>query len=545
MNTSINVQKRKKCPNGTRKNKKTGLCEPKEKIATLKKTTTSKRQTRSDAYYPKTRIRKIYARKEKSQPKIQTKLTQYLKPVVENFESRYFIGGLNGLNDVIDTSDNSYSALGSTTSGSDIADIPTYPILETDRNKSEFAKKMATKRIAQFMNKPEVQEKRTGAFLKSICSDSNVCIAFGIEDNKIQQFFNGFTNFQYVVAPIKRIGEKSINGFVNEIMYERNNYIAYAVLKSSQRSDAGNLFYEYIVGKYLNKMSVYYPCFLKTYGIYQYTNIDDYNTMKDNITINNTDILKRGLEKVNISEPPSGNDFLSACKISQYISILSQHVKNATMILKFTGIHPYFLLYQIYFTLHCMRKNYTHYDLHCANVLCYNPGLNNYIHFMYHLNNGEVVDFVCSYLAYIIDNGMCYFYENKQNSTRVIYDKICAARCPTRCGEKQGFRVLNNAIAAEDAGEWVSADLRLLRILVAQGNISLSEKIVPVKKNKSGLNDTPRVIHNVTDALQVMSEKVAEFKDQMMQYVNSNGYTKLGTMHVYENGTTPARFEKV
>jgi hypothetical protein len=42
-----------------------------------------------------------------------------------------------------------------------------------------------------------------------------------------------------------------------------------------------------------------------------------------------------------------------------------------------------------------------------------------------------------------------------------------------------------------------------------------------------------------------MSEKVAEFKDQMMQYVNSNGYTKLGTMHVYENGTTPARFEKV
>lgn len=45
-----------------------------------------------------------------------------------NATSRYFICGPNGLGDVLDTSANSYSALGSSSGGSDVAYIPTYPI---------------------------------------------------------------------------------------------------------------------------------------------------------------------------------------------------------------------------------------------------------------------------------------------------------------------------------------------------------------------------------------------------------------------------------
>lgn len=71
-------QTSKRCPKGTRKNKKTGTCEPRMEP----KKTTSIHQTRMDIYYPKTRVQKIYTRKPKSPPKIQTKLTQYLKPVI-------------------------------------------------------------------------------------------------------------------------------------------------------------------------------------------------------------------------------------------------------------------------------------------------------------------------------------------------------------------------------------------------------------------------------------------------------------------------------
>jgi len=61
-------------------------------------------------------------------------------------------------------------------------------------------------------------------YLKAICSDSGVCIAFGRESEKIKDFFNGFVNFDFIVKPIKKIGEPSTNGFVHEIKYEREGY---------------------------------------------------------------------------------------------------------------------------------------------------------------------------------------------------------------------------------------------------------------------------------------------------------------------------------
>jgi hypothetical protein len=85
MNNSNN--KRKRCPRGTRKNRKTGICEPKKTKITSKKISekhteaTPKGQTKLETYYPITRIQKIYKRKPKPPPEIQSKLTQYLKPI--------------------------------------------------------------------------------------------------------------------------------------------------------------------------------------------------------------------------------------------------------------------------------------------------------------------------------------------------------------------------------------------------------------------------------------------------------------------------------
>lgn len=403
-----------------------------------------------------------------------------------------------------------------------------------------FAKKIAAKKISRFMTQPQIQEKRRGEFLKIICSDSNVCIAFGTEDKKIRTFFNEFIDFQYVVPPIKKIGKVSANGFVNEIMYNRNGYIAYSVLKSSLTPKSDNLMYEYIVGKYLNKMSIYYPCFLKTYGIYEYVNVSDYNNMSSNTTIQDTSLLNR-LARIETSEPPTVSELEKACNRSQYMCILVQHIKNAIPLRLVKGIATYFSLYQVYFALYCMHNSYTHYDLHARNVVCYRPAPKKYIHFIYHMKNGDMFDFNTYYLAYIIDYGRNYFYENEENNSSILRETLCRTTCPTNCGNEEGFRFTPKVPNR-------SMDLRLLNVLEQTNNIDLSEEIVFKEKFR-----TPELIesgfiedriNNVSDAFEVIADKVFNLKEKMTTYLISNDYTKLGTLHIYENGNTPAYFEK-
>lgn len=121
-------------------------------------------------------------------------------------------------------------------------------------------------------------------FLKTICSNSGFCLTFGKEDNKIKEFFKGFTTFEYAVDPIKRIGKPSGNGFVNQLTYERDGYKAYAVLKSSMKAHTDNLMYEYKVGQYINTLTKKFPCFVETYGLFKYNDIIAYRFMQEEET---------------------------------------------------------------------------------------------------------------------------------------------------------------------------------------------------------------------------------------------------------------------
>ena len=115
--------------------------------------------------------------------------------------------------------------------------------------------------IGRFMNR--TQHRRRSHYLQNICSDSGVCIAFGIESKKIKIFFNHFTKFDYVVPPIKSIGIASANGFIKEINYQHQKYNASAILKSSQNPHADNLYYEYMVGLQVNKWIRSFPVLWK------------------------------------------------------------------------------------------------------------------------------------------------------------------------------------------------------------------------------------------------------------------------------------------
>ena len=335
--------------------------------------------------------------------------------------------------------------------------------------------------------------RKRGLFLKNECSDSGVCLAFGKETKRIKRHFNNFVDLKYAISPVKRFGSTSINGFVNEISYERDGYKAKAILKSTTKRDSDNLLFEYLVGQYINKQCLVFPCFIETYGWYKYNTHSDWDFMEKSgqTTI---EILKASLEigevalqkyiETQVSAggnlclddkhkiPPDERDctemeslFKFACENSQYLSILTQHISNAkslhSMIISATDVdfpkHDLInVLYQIYMPLSTLAETFTHYDFHLVNTLIYEPVVGKYIDYKYKFIDKTMpaVKFKCRYMAKIIDYGRSFFNDtsNKEitGNSRSIYETICKniQECDgggtnglplNYCGEDQGF----------------------------------------------------------------------------------------------------------
>ena len=216
---------------------------------------------------------------------------------------------------------------------------------------SKRTRASAARTLKKFMF--QKKDKIRAEFLKHICSDSGVCIAFGISSNKIKKFFNNFTNFDYVVSR-RRIGAPSTNGFVYEIEYARQHYLAHAILKSAVRPKSDNLMYEYAVGKIINTLfNNYFPCFVETYGVYKYNTDEEWSTSQDSTNV-------KKLQDI-LTEYPT-TDYKDSCINSKHLCILIQHIKDATSLhdrladtnprnyLKFREKELLYCLYQIYYS---------------------------------------------------------------------------------------------------------------------------------------------------------------------------------------------------
>jgi len=284
-------------------------------------------------------------------------------------------------------------------------------------------------RIQMFMNR--TKHKRREMYLKSICSEAGLCIAFGIESIKIKEFFNHFS-FE-LVDQVKRIGAPSSNGFVNELRYTKRGYNAYAVLKSTTSYESDNLMYEYRVGQFLNKMTFLFPCFLETYGLFKYKSYDEWNHMRTTKQVIPS-VFRSMLE-------PQPFDLSVGCENSRYMAVLIQHIRGCKTVRETLNEHTFQhilpILFQIYYPLFHMRKNFTHYDLHMENVILYEPVPGQYIEFHYQTETG-VITFKSPYIAKIIDYGRCYF--NDTEDSKDIYDEVCQLpKCKKKCGDERGF----------------------------------------------------------------------------------------------------------
>jgi hypothetical protein len=418
---------------------------------------------------------------------------------------------------------------------SPISQVVIRNVSSTRRNKANV--------IARFMK--QTKYTRKARFLNSVCSNSGLCIAFGIYSDEIKKFFNGFSSFDYVES-VRPIGISSNNGFVYSIKYKHRGYVANAILKSSAKSNGDNLLYEYIVGKQINKLFYNrYPIFVETY--------DNYYTYKSELEWRS---FKFGIPNPNLKAAYNVHkevDYKLSCEKSKHLSILVQHIENASSLDK---MPPEFYdteflnsLYQIYYTLSKINDEYTHYDLHTGNVLVYLPDNTKYIQYIFHHSSGPIIAFKSRYLIKMIDYGRSYI---KTATDKVKRDICPIPECNPDCGYNYGYNV-DGTMSQELIHSWKSNkshDLRLLSILkrdmmrmpALSGNLFVKQisdilnKVVFTKRFgtkeiiQSGL---PNKIVNVNDAEIAFKQLLLkpDFIAKNEQYAAA--YTKMGDLHIY------------
>ncbi len=425
----------------------------------------------------------------------------------------------------------------------------------------------------------KTEDKRRSKFLQIICSDSGVCIAFGKERTKIFDFFNGFTNFDFLKST-RSIGSQSENGFIKELEYEREGYKAHAILKSSRSWGADNLLYEYVVGQVINKYFLNkFPCFVETYGHYRYRSGSG---LRDKFRIAGPG--KIDMKQLLTPYDKSSIPIAESCSASIYMCILIQHINEASSIadkvynttyqrkpnpkkdVDFIMNDLLYSLFQIYYPLCLMRNNYTHYDLHDGNVILYKPVRDKYIHYHYHYNNGTIVSFKSQYISKIIDYGRSFFnidqdeiYPGLRDSMD-YYNMLCELpECnedDEMCGEERGYGWMEpflseNKFYISSSTRNMSHDLRLLTLLrnnwdkvnyqSNQNYVELQNMLEKVYYKL--LYGTPEVesnfnsskIMNVCDAEHEIMKLI-----QRPQQINANNdyysrMSKLGDLYIYED----------
>jgi len=424
--------------------------------------------------------------------------------------------------------------------------------------KKNITKRRAIKKIGKFLRNVN-PNKRRAYFLKSVCSDSGVCIAFGKEANTIKKHFKNFSDFNYLSKDAKTIGDVSSNGFVKELTYEHKGYTAYAILKSSSRTNSDNLIYEGFVGDYLNRVGLQYPCFVETYGIYEYISYEAYTYMKS-LKLTPKNVFNFGIKEI---KPVVPEKLTIACKSPISISILIQHLNDAEALhsklsdVIFLQNDLMYILFQVYTPLALLRQTFTHYDLHTNNILLYEPVKGYYIEYHYDIK-GKLINFKSKYIAKIIDYGRCYFNDTNNDtfsgSSVKIYNEVCSM-CKN-CGQEKGFDWLDhNPLTLKDDHYICSKivnrshDLRTLYIIsklqayyINKMPLTLRNLLKKVHYDEEfGTPDSksgfPSKVNNVLDVLMflltIRSEENVTNNDKY--YENS---TKLGDLYIYDDGRT-------
>ena len=428
------------------------------------------------------------------------------------------------------------------------------------------AKKSVKKSVNKRVNSPDF-------FLNIICPNTGMCIAFGNNSDLLTQYFNGFTDFSYALSPITQIA-KGENGFIYEILYNKDGYAASSILKSSQKPSSDNLLYEYVVGtKYVNQITKIFPCFVETYGLYYYDKPASWRLFSNKTTCPVSNLRHLILQ--------NNVNYAKGCTESNYAACLIQHVPNAISLKDacrsplFTTHDLVYMLFIVYHALSTISTAYTHYDLHYGNVLIYTLPSKSCIEYNYHYLDGTTRTFLSAYLPKIIDYGRSYF-NNGTEYSRQFYNTLCNTReCDPNCGVRVGFSWLDpvESYGISSIKKNESHDLRLLsqlgRMLHSTSlpgfafnelqdillmytiyGVGLKPGEKPIYGTTENLTPTTfnigtkTPIYNVTGAytaLKYIIDNPATINQNQYRYAVLQ---KIGNLHIYEDGR-PMNYDKI
>lgn len=427
---------------------------------------------------------------------------------------------------------------------------------------TSFRNKTAKRKIGKFVKTH--RSKITAIYLTHVCSDKGECMTFGKEFFRIHKFFNQFVDFAYSSAPIKHLCAPSANGMVLEVPFARDRFESNALMKIVQIKSAkmpDNLYYEFMVGCFINQFALKFPCFVHTYGAYVCSpefidQVTDLATapsappiiMKDHVK--DITLIQNAFDHKN---PVNNGSIDKSCQTPKQFALLTQFFSKSQTLWDYTKQDIYKLgsrfvpmLYQVYSALSCMASQFSHYDLHIGNVLVVQLPPNTIIEYYYYPpNSGEPLVFKLDVICKIIDYGRCYF-DDKQtgwSSDQVasLVHTLCHVSTnndwqgyPFRFGTNRNNQTVDLSLAYyltkylrpyhtpyEDELEFIKQ-----RIAVPK-----KKTISPSEPNSSHLLNT---VGDMAAYLQSQLRKSSNKKTNKTIYKNSR---KLGELHIWENGT--------
>jgi hypothetical protein len=423
------------------------------------------------------------------------------------------------------------------------------------------------------------QQGHIGSYLNAVCSNSGYCIALGQNKQLINDYFEGFSNFKYAVSPMKRVSSGG-NGYVDEIIYKRNNYKAICALKGALFQENDNLMYEAFVGQtFINDMCKYYPLFLETYGLYYMDEPSTIAQIKDSKTPFSTlppdtslySILQPpDLYVVDPTDPDNFVDFgcnrpEQFCLLIEYLDspkTMKQFILGYSTIPEFYTFNLPSILYQIYSVLASLENQFTHNDLHLENCLYYTIPDNKFITMNYHKKNGLVTSFNTIYIAKLIDYGRCFVFESQSFYDALCDEAVCNYYGDNVCGESFGFKWFIPNDKNDVRNYYISSlvynfshDLRLANEVRNKLSVPIStmlgslmkdlvyderygtKSIPPDAPNPNGKVRNTREFFNNLDYLIRNDNK---FKDANKTIYSSK--QKLGDLHIYLDRSKPMEF---
>jgi hypothetical protein len=335
-------------------------------------------------------------------------------------------------------------------------------------------------------------------------------------------------------SPLRGVGSTKLlseggNGSVFKVTFQDGES---GILKIPKGVSKDNLMYEYLAGMKLNHLRHIFPQFIETKHVFYY-----------NDSLGHPPDLAR-LRNLAPHNPSQG------CRTAGHQALLIKEVKGPSLKSKLNDTN--FLnddlagvLFQIYYTLDTLKHEFTHYDLHPANVLLDNPAGGKPMLFRYTAFQPPI-EFTCRYVPKIIDYGRAFV-------KGIDLSGLASPSCNTpECapeGRHCGFTYYHHEFQDVTKAN-VSQDLRLLVGLTGpwaglshktQFGYHVPERKVRFTTEEQPVGQWPHRIVNVTDALAALRERLPAKKMGYAAVFEINGSTEYSYTPTQAGGTRRRR----